>query len=70
MFVGWILILYWFEYCITHLFMCKKRVEFMNDKGDGFKRKEVELDVLVIANWLISFFVKLEQSLEFVYKIG
>ena len=41
----------------------------MNDKGDGFKRKEVELDVFVIANWLISFFVKVEQSLESVSKI-
>ena len=49
--------------------MWQKGVEFMNDKGDGFKRKKVELDVLVIANWLISFFVDLEQSLEFVYKI-
>ena len=29
----------------------------------------MELDVFIIANWLISFFVKVGQSLEFVSKI-
>ena len=44
-------------------------MEFKNDKGGMALRKRVEFNVFIIANWLISFFVKVGQSLESESKI-